>query len=192
MSVTRLRIMVLASLIPLSSLRPRRLWYAVVVVLVLAGIANSMVNLVLLMKDGLPQRTFSAGETVTVRLQQNPQPGFFVTGQGSLADRCHALDTAGQQVPTEPASGTTSLSVNGTTWYVLSFLRLPADGNYQVTCPNTGSNANARYGIGTPPKPSAITTPALISLSTLAAAAALGITVFIRRRSYSRRHALND
>ncbi|MFI0447009.1 hypothetical protein [Actinomadura sp. 6N118] len=184
--------MVPAGLIPLSSLRPRRLWYAVVVVLVLAGIANSMVNLVLLMKDGLPQRTFSAGETVTVRLQQNSQPGFYVTSQGSPADRCHALDSGGQQVAAEPASGTTSLSVNGTTWYVLSFLRLQADGNYQLTCPKTGSNASARYGIGTPPKPSAITTPALISLSTFAVAAALGITVFVRRHSYSRRHALNS
>ncbi|MFB9834298.1 hypothetical protein [Actinoallomurus acaciae] len=176
-----------------SELRPRRLWYAIAALILVAGVATAAVIFIRLIAGAGPARTFGPGETVTLHLGKDPRPGFYVTGTGSPDDHCYARDSAGRRFAAEPISGTTTITENGTRWHVLSHLRLPADGTYQVTCPRTAANAGARYGIGTPPETGQmvgkIFAVILIPMAALAAATVIIIVVAVRRSSHRRRLA---
>jgi hypothetical protein len=177
-----------------SEIRPRRLWYVIAALIVVAGLAAAAVIFVRLVVGAGPTRTFGPGETVTVHLSKDPRPGFYVTDAGSPDDRCYARDSAGRQFAAEPISGTATITENGTRWHVLSHLRLPADGTYQVTCPQTAANSDARYGIGTPPGAGqmvgSIFAAILIPLAAFAIAIVIIIVVTVRRSSYRRRRLI--
>jgi hypothetical protein len=176
-----------AATVNAADLRPRRLWFVVAAMILVAGIATCVVLLANLGGTGEPTRTFAANETATVRLTRDSRPGFYVTDTDAPG-RCFARDATGRQIWAKPNSGTESVTINDTQWYVLSHLDLPADGTYQVGC--TGANADARYGVGTLPE--AVTMIATFSIAILvllaAGAAAIAITVVaVRRGSHRRR-----
>ncbi|WP_329255967.1 hypothetical protein OG417_15470 [Actinoallomurus sp. NBC_01490] len=174
-----------------AEIRPRRLWFLIAALIVVAGLATAAVIFVRLIVGAGPTRTFGPGETVTLHLGKDPRPGFYVTDAGSPDDRCYTRDSTGRQFTAEPISGTATITENGTRWHVLSHLRLPAGGTYQVTCPRTATNSDARYGIGTPPGAGqmvgSIFAVILIPLATLAIAAVIIIVVAVRRSSNRRR-----
>jgi serine/threonine protein kinase len=178
-----------AATVDAADLRPRRLWFVVAALILAAGIATCVVLLANLGGTGEPTRTFAANETATVRLTRDSRPGFYATAIGSPAGRCFARDATGRQIWAKPNSGTESVTIDDTQWYVLSHLDLPADGTYQVGC--TGANADARYGVGTLPEAVTLITTfsiaILVPLAAGAAAIAITIAVAVRRGSHRRR-----
>ncbi|GLY72956.1 hypothetical protein [Actinoallomurus iriomotensis] len=163
----------------------------VAALILVAGLATAAVIFFRLVSGAGPTRTFGPGETVTVHLNKDPRPGFYVTDAGSPDDRCYARDSAGRGFAAEPISGTATITENGTRWHVLSHLRLPADGTYQVGCAPTSASAGVRYGIGTPPGAGRmvgdIFAVILIPMAAFAAAIVIIIVVTVRRSSHRRR-----
>jgi hypothetical protein len=174
-----------------AEIRPRRVWFLIAALILVAGPAAAVVILIRLATGAGPTRTFGAGETVTLHLDKNPRPGFYVTDAGSLDDRCHARDPYGRRFEARPISGTAAVTENGVRWHILSHLSLPAGGTYQVACPRTSANAGARYGIGTPPGAGemvgSIFAVLLIPMATFGVAAVITIVVIVRRSSHRRR-----
>ena len=152
-----------------------------------AGLITGAVLLIINVTGALPHHTFGPGETVSVALKRDPQPGFYVTDAGSPDDTCYARGPAGQRIDPHPMSGTVTVNDNGTQWHVLSRLRLPSDGTYQVTCEKAATNAGARYAIGTPPDAARIATAILIPVGALATALVITIVTAVRRNAYRRR-----
>ena len=152
-----------------------------------AGLITGAVLLITSVTTALPKHTFAPGETVTVQLKRHPEPGFYVTDLGSTDDICYAQGPNGQRIDPHPMSSTLTVSDNGTTWLVLSRLRLPSDGTYQVTCLKSATNAGARYAIGTPPDAARIIAMILIPVGALATALVLTIITAVRRNAYRRR-----
>ncbi|MFB9836883.1 hypothetical protein ACFFNX_32390, partial [Actinoallomurus acaciae] len=85
-----------------ADLRPRRLWFVLAAVIIVAGLTTGAVLAAGLIRDAVPTATFTANETVTVALRRSPRPGFYVTDAGSLSDRCFARDAAGHQIWARP------------------------------------------------------------------------------------------
>ena len=156
-------------------------------VLAAVGIATGIVLFITTVLGSIPHHTFAPGETVTVQLKRDPRPGFFVTDAGSPTDTCSAQASNGQRIPAQPISGAVTVSDNGTEWHLLSRLRLPADGTYQVTCAKTATNAGARYAIGTPPEAIRIVLGVLIAIGTVGIGVVITIVTAVRRGSYRRR-----
>ncbi|GAA4499605.1 hypothetical protein GCM10023191_046790 [Actinoallomurus oryzae] len=103
---------------PAAEIRPRRLWFLIAALIVVAGLATAAVIFVRLIVGAGPTRTFGPGETVTLHLGKAPRPGFYVTDAGSPNDRCYARDSTGRQFTAEPISGTATITENGTRWHV--------------------------------------------------------------------------
>lgn len=176
-----------------ADLRPRRLWFVLAAVIIVAGLTTGAVLAVGLLRDAGPTRTFAANETVTVQLKRSPKPGFYVTDAGSPSDRCFARDTAGRQIWAEPISGQTTITINNTRWHVLSFVSLPADGTFQVGCVATAADTGARYGVGTPPETRDLLTTILAMIVLWVGSIAIGLVIIIVvavRRGTNRRRLL--
>jgi hypothetical protein len=158
-------------------------------VIAAAGLITGAVLLITAVTGALPRHTFAPGETVSVPLKRDPQPAFYVTDAGSPDDSCYALGPGGQRIDPRRLSSNTRVTVNdnGTQWHVISRLRLPSDGTYQVTCPKTATNAGARYAIGTPPKAARIAVAILIPVGALATALVITIITAVRRNAHRRR-----
>jgi hypothetical protein len=177
-----------------AELRPRRRWLLLPAAILVAGAIATVLlalNLVSVIHDGAPKRTFTAGQTVTIHLTRDPRPGFYVSDEGAPSDECAARDSSGHVYPATRISGTATITIDGRTWHVLSHVRLPADGTYQVMCADTGANASALYGVGYPPGTGAmvgsIVALVLVPLFSVSAALVILVVVIVRRNSYRRR-----
>ena len=168
-------------------LRPRRLWFVVAGVIAAAGLITGAVLFILNVTGALPDRTFGPGETVSIQLKRSPEPGFYVTDAGSPDDTCYAQGPSGQRIDPHRMSATVTVNDNDTVWHVLSRLKLPSDGTYQVTCLKTATNAGARYAVSTPPDAVRIATMILIPIGALATALVITIITAVRRNAYRRR-----
>lgn len=152
-----------------------------------AGLITGGVLLFIDVTGSLPHHTFGPGETVSVPLKRDPQPGFYVTDAGSPDDTCYALGPTGQRIDPHPMSVKETVNDNGTQWHVLSRLRLPADGTYQVTCLKTATNAGARYAMGTPFDAARTIMMILIPVGALLIALVITIVTAVRRNAHRRR-----
>jgi hypothetical protein len=156
-------------------------------VIAAAGLITGAVLLIIDVTGALPHHTFGPGETVSVHLKRDPQPGFYMTGAGSLDDTCYALGPTGQRINPHRMSINVTVNENGTQWYVLSQLRLPADGTYQLTCLKTATNAGARYAVGTPLNAGRTIMMILIPVGALLIALVITIVTAVRRNAHRRR-----
>ncbi|MGK5558608.1 hypothetical protein ACSNOI_44100 [Actinomadura kijaniata] len=174
------------SLLRSPQLRPRRRWLVVAMAFALAWLAFVTWGFRTSVLGALPQRTFAAGETVTMRLSPGERMGFYVDERGSPGDRCQAHDQAGRPVPVRTEPGQITLTINNVTWHVLSHLDVPAEGTYQLTCLKNDSTVDARYAVGTPPQARDLVTAAVGGLTCFAAAAATTVVVLVRRNAHRR------
>ncbi|KAB2340597.1 hypothetical protein [Actinomadura rudentiformis] len=174
------------SLLRSPQLRPRRRWFVVAMAFALGWLAFVAWGFHAFVFSALPQRTFAAGETVSMRLDPGERMGFYVDQRGTPGDRCQAYDQSGRPVPVQPETSQVTLTIKSTTWHGLWRLDVPVAGTYRLTCLKNASNADARYAVGSQPQVSDLATAVVGGFTCFGAAAATTIVVLIRRNAHRR------
>lgn len=140
-----------------SELRPRRVWYAVAaviaIVLVGAGIAVFIGGLVAASGTGSIDRRFGSGETVTVRLDAQPNSAIYArVGSGGTDGsdpvptplaQCTVVGPSGQETSLDVPSGTFTITRNGTSWRQIYEVAATESGDHRISCRSSDTNAFA-------------------------------------------------
>ncbi|WP_157555712.1 hypothetical protein [Herbidospora yilanensis] len=137
---------------PQGPVRPRILWIVLswvffIVTLVVgavifaAGVGSTIANI----GEIAPSSSFQGGETVKVNLNPADSPAIWAAAGQPTDVQCQVTGgDASQQITLEKATGSQTLSYNGTDWEMLFTIGVPAAGEYQVACDGDG----VTFGVG--------------------------------------------
>ncbi|WP_066945459.1 hypothetical protein [Microtetraspora fusca] len=128
--------------------RPRILWiviaWVIFVVLLILGVAGFARGLGSAVKDAASLTTFSAGESVSVRLDPKDRPAIYAAAEQAADVSCTVEGAPGLDIRLTRPSAAQSITYDGTTWEMVFQIGAPTAGDYQVSCTGEG----VRFGVG--------------------------------------------
>ncbi|WP_028927816.1 hypothetical protein [Pseudonocardia acaciae] len=157
-------------------------------VLCVALVVVAIITFVGTITSAVPTTTFAGGERATVTLDPANSPALYATGDQTSRFSCQMFSRSPAPPGWEPLVKPTvkqSVSLGGVEWELISHIRVPTPGEYQVTCE---SERPLRFGVGTNPHLGAVLpTLILLPLLGLTLAVATTIIVLVKRNSARRR-----
>jgi hypothetical protein len=131
-----------------SDIRPRVLWivlaWVLFVVLAVVGVVGLVSAFFTLVTDAAPRQTFVAGEQIELFIDPADPPVIYASADQQASGDCYIRgDDPSAALSLTPPSIDQWVTVNGTTWYAVLLIGVPAPGRYQVLCEGDGL-----FGIG--------------------------------------------
>lgn len=167
---------------------PHLLWIILSWLLCVALVVVAIVTFVGTITSAVPTTTFAGGERMTVTLDPAKNPALYATGDQTSRFSCQMFSRSPVPPGWDPLVKPTvkqSVSRGGVEWELISHIRVPAAGEYQVTCE---SERPLRFGVGTDARlGGAMATLILLPLLGLAIAVATTVVVLVKRHSARRR-----
>ncbi|HYH32760.1 MAG TPA: hypothetical protein VD903_20495 [Pseudonocardia sp.] len=165
-------------------IRPRAVWIALswllFALLVVAGVATVVVDLMGQEVPAGPERVFAGGEVVEVALDPADQPVLYAVMPGPGSVRCRPVGPAADGLRLDPTTTEWSVTAQGREWHAAFHVLPAARGTYRIEC----EGAATAFGIGgkAPAAPSGGAVLALLLLPLIGFVTAVTTTIVVLAR----------